>query len=110
MGYGDTVRTDREATQTFAVRNILTTYCGQRLTADLIEKLVDEIEQEMQSSPTAWAFKEKKELPSVACDEEHPNNRLLFKRMCAKFGVELGVDTIAQALHKVATKNESNAP
>lgn len=53
---------DRKATQTFAVQNILTTYCGQRLTADLIDQIVVEITQEMQTGPTAWAFRQTDQL------------------------------------------------
>jgi hypothetical protein len=37
----------------------------------------------------------------VACEEQHPNNRLLFKRLCAAAGIELGKDNIASALDKV---------
>lgn len=47
---------DRKATQEFAVQNVLTTYCGQRLTPDLIDRIVAELKQEMQTGPTAWAF------------------------------------------------------
>lgn len=47
---------DRAATQEFSVRNALTTYCGQTLTPDLIDRIVSELAQEMRSGPTAWAF------------------------------------------------------
>lgn len=47
---------NRKATQEFSVRNALVTYCGQRLTPELIDRIVAELTQEMQSGPTAWAF------------------------------------------------------
>jgi hypothetical protein len=42
----------------------------------------------------------------VACEEQHPNNRLLFKRLCAAAGIELGKDNIASALDKVNRRVE----
>jgi hypothetical protein len=51
--------TDREATQIFSLRNILTTHCGQKLTPELLEQIVAEMVLEMRQGPTAWAFSEK---------------------------------------------------
>jgi hypothetical protein len=46
----------------------------------------------------------------VACEEQHPNNRLLFKRLCAAAGIELGKDNIGSALDKViAIKQQAAA-
>lgn len=39
----------------------------------------------------------------VDCEEDHPNNRYLFKRLCEKHGIELGVDSVAEALRKLST-------
>jgi len=48
---------DREATQLFAVFNLLITHCGKRLTPDLIYQMREEFKQEMTEGPTAWAFR-----------------------------------------------------
>lgn len=39
----------------------------------------------------------------------HPNNRLLFKRMAAAFGIDLGLDDVPTALRKVAALSQSTA-
>jgi hypothetical protein len=46
----------------------------------------------------------------VACEEDHPTNRHLFKVMCATMGIELGKDRIADALKKVAEFRAARAP
>lgn len=48
---------EREATQQFAIFNVLVTHCGERLTPDIVDKIRDEIVAEMRTGPTAWAFK-----------------------------------------------------
>lgn len=40
--------------------------------------------------------------PVAENDEEHPNNKLLFNRMCLHFGIMPGEDSISQALAKIA--------
>jgi hypothetical protein len=48
---------DREATQEFEVRNILTGHCGQRLTPEAVDRICTELTQAMRGGPCAWAFK-----------------------------------------------------
>ncbi len=43
-------------TRRFAVMNILISHCGQKLTPELIEAIVEEMQKEMNDSPCAWAF------------------------------------------------------
>ena len=48
---------DREATQRFAIFNILTSHCGEFLTGDRVEQIRDEIFDEMTTGGCSWAFK-----------------------------------------------------
>ena len=50
---------DREATQRFTIRHSLIQNCGQTLTPDNVDRIVDEIIDEMQNGACSWAFKEK---------------------------------------------------
>lgn len=52
---------NREATQEFAIRNVLVGRCGEKLTPDTIERIVREIMQEVTKGSTNWAFSEEKE-------------------------------------------------
>jgi len=46
---------------------------------------------------------------TATCEEEHPNSRYLFKRLCGVAGIELGKDTVPQALDKIAKLREALA-
>ena len=50
-------KSERESTQEFTVRNVLVDYCGQKLTGDTIERIVQKLTKEMKDGPTSWAFK-----------------------------------------------------
>ena len=41
------------------VRNIVTAHCGERLTPDMVDQIIREIEDEMDFGSCAWAFQEK---------------------------------------------------
>lgn len=47
---------DKEATQNFAIANILISHCGEMLNANKIEQIQDEIVTEMRNGPCSWAF------------------------------------------------------
>ena len=47
---------DRESTQIFAIRNIITSHCGEILTPNAVDRICNEIEIEIQSGPCSWAF------------------------------------------------------
>lgn len=48
---------DREATQKFAVEGVLIRYCGQNLTPNKIDEIVNAIGAVMDKGSTSWAFK-----------------------------------------------------
>jgi hypothetical protein len=48
---------DRLATQMFAIRSILVMRCGQLLTADLIDDMMEEVKREITKGSCSWAFK-----------------------------------------------------
>ena len=49
---------DGEATKRFIVLSILASYCGVRLTGDVIEKIAEELYFEMTNGSCSWAFRE----------------------------------------------------
>ncbi len=48
---------EREATQQFEIRSILTSHCGQQLSPTIVDKIVEEAHQAMENGPCSWAFK-----------------------------------------------------
>lgn len=52
---------DREATQKSSFLFILCAYTGHLLTANLVDKIVEELRQEATIGPTSWAFKGEKD-------------------------------------------------
>lgn len=48
---------DIKETQIFAIRNIITVYCGQILSPNRIEEIVRKIEEEINKGACSWAFK-----------------------------------------------------
>jgi len=47
---------DKESTQAFAIRNIITSHCGEVLTPNNVDRICNEIETEMRNGPCSWAF------------------------------------------------------
>lgn len=51
-----TAKGDVVATQEFAIRNILISHCGDRLTPEMVDRIASEIINEMRHGGCAWAF------------------------------------------------------
>lgn len=47
---------DKQETQRFALFNILVGHCGEQLTPDKVDAIMEEIIKEMRSGPCSWAF------------------------------------------------------
>lgn len=47
---------DAKATREHCIFTVLVGYTGQTLTPDVVDKLRDEIVNEMESGPMSWAF------------------------------------------------------
>jgi hypothetical protein len=52
---------DREATQIFTIRFMLTKHCRETLSPDKIDEMMKEIEEEIKTGYCAWAFNCKEE-------------------------------------------------
>lgn len=50
---------ERRDTQMFLIRDIITGYCGQLLTPDLVDEVVAKFEEEITDGSCAWAFTKK---------------------------------------------------
>lgn len=48
---------DKKATQIFEIRNILTNYCGQLLSPDKIDEIMNIVIKEITEGHCSWAFK-----------------------------------------------------
>ena len=48
---------NRKSTQIFVLRNLLTNHCGQTLSPDQIDCIMDEIKTELENGSCAWTFK-----------------------------------------------------
>jgi len=51
------MKTERESTQDFTIKDILINHCGQTLTPDNIDAIQEQMEWAMHEGPCAWAFK-----------------------------------------------------
>lgn len=51
------MKTERESTQEFAIKDILITNCGKALTPGNIDDIFEQMVWAMREGPTAWAFK-----------------------------------------------------
>jgi len=48
---------DKQFTQYFIIKHTLINYCGEKLTPDLIDDILEKIKDEMRTGSCSWAFK-----------------------------------------------------